>query len=110
MRRGSPRQGPRRWPQSGTRRRAGYTRWKRGGAHARQPLDEAAIMAAEVGEDIVALDEAVVRLAEHYAVAAALVNLRFFAGLTSEQAAEARGISPHTADRAGDFAGAFLLK
>jgi RNA polymerase sigma factor (TIGR02999 family) len=83
---------------------------KRGGARARQPLDEAALMAPQVGEDVVALDEALVRLAEHDAEAARLVNLRFFAGLTSEQAAEALGISPRSADRAWHYARAFLLK
>jgi RNA polymerase sigma factor (TIGR02999 family) len=83
---------------------------KRGGGQARQPLDEAEIVAPVPGEDVVALDEALKRLAEHDAEAARLVNLRFFAGLTSEQAAEALGISPRTADRAWSYARAFLLK
>src|SRR5262245_6769618 len=83
---------------------------KRGGAQARQPLDEAEIAAPVPGEDIVALNEALDRLAEHDAEAARLVNLRFFAGFTSGQAAEALGISPRTADRAWCYARAFLLK
>lgn len=82
---------------------------KHGGDRVREPLDEANVMAPEVGEDLVALDEALERLATRDAEAAELVKLRFFAGLTSAQAAEALGISPRTADRAWTFARVFLL-
>jgi DNA-directed RNA polymerase specialized sigma24 family protein len=75
----------------------------------RQPLDEAQVMAPEVGEDLVALDEALTQLAARDAEAAELVKLRFFAGLTSAQAAEALGISPRTADRVWTYARTFLL-
>jgi RNA polymerase sigma factor (TIGR02999 family) len=82
---------------------------KHGGDRVREPLDEASVMAPEVGEDLVALDEALERLATQDAEAAELVKLRFFAGLTSAQAAEALGISPRTADRAWTYARTFLL-
>jgi RNA polymerase sigma factor (TIGR02999 family) len=82
---------------------------KHGGGRVREPLDEANVMAPEVGEDLVALDEALERLATRDAEAAELVKLRFFAGLTSAQAAEALAISPRTADRAWTFARVFLL-
>ena len=82
---------------------------KHGGDRLREPLDEANVMAPEVGEDLVALDEALERLAGRDAEAAELVKLRFFTGFTSAQAAEALGISPRTADRAWTFARAFLL-
>jgi RNA polymerase sigma factor (TIGR02999 family) len=82
---------------------------KHGGGRAREPLDEAQCMAPEVGEDLVALDEALGLLAGRDAEAAELVKLRFFAGLTSAQAAEALSISPRTADRAWTFARVFLL-
>jgi RNA polymerase sigma factor (TIGR02999 family) len=82
---------------------------KHGGGRVREPLDEASVMAPEVGEDLVALDEALEQLAARDAEAAELVKLRFFAGLTSTQAAEALGISPRTADRAWTFARVFLL-
>jgi DNA-directed RNA polymerase specialized sigma24 family protein len=72
-------------------------------------LDEAAVMAPAVGEDLVALDEALERLAAQDAEAAQLVKLRFFAGLTSAQAAEALGVSSRTADRAWTYARTFLL-
>src|SRR6516165_4202861 len=82
---------------------------KHGGGRVRETLDEAQVMAPEVGEDLVALDEALEQLATRDAEAAKLVNLRFFAGLTSAQAAEALGISPRTADRAWTYARVFLL-
>ena len=82
---------------------------KHGGGRERETLDEAQVMAPEVGEDLVALDEALERLAAQDAEAAELVKLRFFAGLTSAQAAEALGISPRTADRAWTYARTFLL-
>jgi RNA polymerase sigma factor (TIGR02999 family) len=82
---------------------------KHGGGRLRESLDEAQVMAPEVGDDLVALDEALEQLAARDAEAAKLVKLRFFAGLTSAQAAEALGISPRTADRAWTYARAFLL-
>jgi RNA polymerase sigma factor (TIGR02999 family) len=82
---------------------------KHGGNRVRQSLDQASVMAPEVGKDLVALNEALEQLAARDAEAAELVKLRFFAGLTSVQAAEALGISPRTADRAWTFARTFLL-
>lgn len=82
---------------------------KHGGDRVRQPLEEASVMAPEMGEDLVALDEALERLAARDAEAAELVKLRFFAGLTSAEAAAALGISPRTADRAWTYARVFLL-
>jgi RNA polymerase sigma factor (TIGR02999 family) len=82
---------------------------KHGGGRVREPLDEARVMAPEVGEDLVALDEALTQLAARDAEAAELVKLRFFAGLTSAQAAEALGISSRTADRVWTYARTFLL-
>ena len=82
---------------------------KHGGDRVRQPLDEATVKAPEMGEDLVALDEALEQLEARDAEAAKLVKLRFFAGLTSAQAAETLGISPRTADRVWTYARAFLL-
>lgn len=82
---------------------------KHGGDRVREPLDEASVMAPKVGEDLVALDEALEHLAAHDAEAAQLVKLRFFAGLTSAQAAAALDISPRTADRVWTYARVFLL-
>jgi RNA polymerase sigma factor (TIGR02999 family) len=83
---------------------------KRGGGHTREELDEARLVAPEAGDDLLALDEALGRLAAEDPQAAQLVSLRFFAGLTSPQAAEALGISTRTAERIWHYARAFLLK
>jgi RNA polymerase sigma factor (TIGR02999 family) len=82
---------------------------KRGGDRVRQTLREASVMAPEVGEDLLALDEALEQLTARDAQAAEVVKLRFFAGLTSSQAAAALGVSPRTADRDWTYARAFLL-
>jgi RNA polymerase sigma factor (TIGR02999 family) len=83
---------------------------KRGAGRRRQPLDEARLVAPRAEDDILAVDEVLGRLAATDAEAAALVKLRFFGGLTSEQAAEALGVSPRTAARIWRYARAFLLK
>jgi RNA polymerase sigma factor (TIGR02999 family) len=83
---------------------------KRGAGRRRQPLDESCLFAPRADEDILAVDEALGRLAVTDAVAADLVKLRFFAGFSSERAAEALGVSPRTADRIWGYARAFLLK
>jgi RNA polymerase sigma factor (TIGR02999 family) len=83
---------------------------KRGAGRRRQPLDEACLVAPRAEEDILAVDEALGRLAATDAEAAALVKLRFFGGLSADQAAEALGVSPRTAARLWRYARAFLLK
>jgi RNA polymerase sigma factor (TIGR02999 family) len=83
-------------------------RLKRGGEHTRQELDESAIVAPEPREDLLALDDALTRLANTDATAAGLVELRYFAGLSIPAAAEILGIAPRTADRLWAFARAWL--
>src|SRR5262249_43440815 len=65
---------------------------KRGGGHA-LPICEAELVAAEAGPDMLVLDEALHSLELEDMKAAQLVHLRFFAGLTSHDAAQALGIS-----------------
>jgi RNA polymerase sigma factor (TIGR02999 family) len=79
---------------------------KRGGGRQRQPLDEVAAPGAD--EELLALDEALLKLAAADPLKARLVELRYFAGLTGEQAAAALGISPTTADRHWAYARAWL--
>jgi RNA polymerase sigma factor (TIGR02999 family) len=79
---------------------------KRGGGARREPLD--AVAAPEPDEELLALDEALVKLAARDPVKARLVELRYFGGLTGEQAAAALGVSPTTADRYWVFARAWL--
>ena len=83
---------------------------KRGGGRARQPVEEARLVAPKPVQDILGLDEALDRLAARDRQAAELVKLRYFAGLTSQQAAEALGVSSRTAERLWAYARAFLLK
>jgi RNA polymerase sigma factor (TIGR02999 family) len=72
---------------------------KRGGGRAREQLDEVQLAAPEPVEDLLALDEALEKLARKDAVKAELVKLRYFAGLTIEETAAALGIASATAKR-----------
>jgi RNA polymerase sigma factor (TIGR02999 family) len=84
-------------------------RLKRGGARQRIDLDNAYIPIEEPSEDLIALDEALVKLAAEDSVKAELVKLRYFAGLTIEQAAQMLGISRASADRYWSYARAWLF-
>jgi RNA polymerase sigma factor (TIGR02999 family) len=84
-------------------------RLKRGGGAAREALDEANLVAPTVPDNLVALDEALSQLAAVDPRAAELVNLRYFAGFTIPQAAEALGVAPRTADHLWAYARAWLL-
>jgi RNA polymerase sigma factor (TIGR02999 family) len=81
---------------------------KRGGGLARRDLDAVDVVIPEWPEDLVALDEALTRLAAADKVAAELVQLRFFAGLPLPEAARILGVSPRTADRLWAYARAWL--
>src|SRR5271163_4932552 len=77
---------------------------KAGGERARQDLDALEIALPEIPEDLLALDEALNKLAATDKKAADLVDLRFFAGLPLPEAAQLLGISPRTADRLWAYA------
>jgi RNA polymerase sigma factor (TIGR02999 family) len=79
---------------------------KRGRDWQRQPLESVA--ASEPDEELLALDEALHKLAATDPAKVQLVELRYFAGLTGEQAAAVLGISPTTADRHWAYARAWL--
>jgi RNA polymerase sigma-70 factor (ECF subfamily) len=83
---------------------------KRGGARPRVTLDEALIAGGERSIDLVALDEALERLAALDPEQARLVELRFFGGLTVEETAEAMDISPATVKRHWTVARAWLSR
>ena len=83
---------------------------KRGGHVDRTDLELDHIPAPEPDEELLALDEALDRLAAHDPQKAELVKLRYFAGLTADQAAAALGISPSTADRSWTYARAWLRR
>lgn len=81
-----------------------------GGGRTQQELNPEQIAAPERHEDLLALDAALCKLAERDPLKARLVELRYFAGLTGDQAAEVLGISPSTADRHWVFARAWLRR
>src|SRR5438105_6252480 len=81
---------------------------KHGGELVRQDLDALEVALPEVPEDLVALDEALTKLAVLDKTAADLVHLRFFAGLPLSEVAQLLGISPRTADRLWAYARAWL--
>ena len=83
---------------------------KRGGAQPRVTLDEALVAGGERSFDLVALDEALERLAKLDPDQARLVELRFFGGLTIEETAEAMDTSPATVKRHWTVARAWLAR
>jgi RNA polymerase sigma factor (TIGR02999 family) len=83
---------------------------KRGGDQARVALDEAGLAAAEDPEEVLAVDEALAGLVAADAQAAELVKLRYFAGLSIPEVAEALKISPRSADRLWAYARAWLRR
>jgi RNA polymerase sigma factor (TIGR02999 family) len=83
-------------------------RLKRGGRRSRVALDQVTSPAAATDDDLLELDDALDRLANEFPVAAELVKLRFFAGMTLGDAAEALGLPRRTADRHWAFARAWL--
>jgi len=85
-------------------------RMKRGGCRQKVDLDEEAVFVEGPSQDILALDEALTALAQAEPVIAELVKLRYFAGLTLEEAAELLGISRRTATRHWTFARAWLYR
>jgi RNA polymerase sigma factor (TIGR02999 family) len=83
---------------------------KSGGGACRHPLDGLEVAAPQRGPDLLALDEALAELERHDARVAELVKLRYFVGLTHQQAAEAMGIGRRTADGLWALARAWLFQ
>jgi RNA polymerase sigma factor (TIGR02999 family) len=79
-----------------------------GGNRLRVHLDDIELTGPTAEQDVLALEEALGELERHDHQAAALVKLRFFAGLSHTQAAEALGISRRAADRIWKIARAWL--
>jgi RNA polymerase sigma factor (TIGR02999 family) len=82
---------------------------KHGGDRDRVDLDDLAAPAAGRAAELLALDEALTALAREHPVKAELVKLRYFAGLTLDDAAACLGISPATAKRHWTLARAWLF-
>ncbi len=84
---------------------------KRGGDAVRFEFhEEIAVTGSDDSTSLLALDEALERLKQQDAPAAQLVLLRYFGGLTIDEAAASLGISPRTAKRNWSFARAWLQR
>jgi RNA polymerase sigma factor (TIGR02999 family) len=81
---------------------------KHGGGMVRRDLDDIQLAAPKLCDDLLALDDALNRLAAKDPVKADLVKLRHFAGLTIEEAAQALGIAMTTANRYWAYSRAWL--
>jgi len=85
-------------------------RQKRGGGAQQVSLNEAMVISQEQVEDLVALDEVLSALAEVDTRKAQVVEMRFFGGLTEEEAAAALGVSPETVRRDWRIARSWLRR
>jgi RNA polymerase sigma factor (TIGR02999 family) len=81
---------------------------KRGGGQVRRDIDAIDVVAPETPDEVLALDEALTRLAGTDPQAAELVRLRFFTGLPLPEVAQLLGVAPRTADRLWAYARAWL--
>jgi RNA polymerase sigma factor (TIGR02999 family) len=85
-------------------------RLKRGGAMTRVELDDEAVICEGRNPDLAALDEAISGLSQAHPEKARLVTLRFFGGLSIQEASHVMGISVATATRYWTFARAWLYR
>ncbi len=83
-------------------------RLKRGGGWKRVDFDHLAVVDDASDEDMIALDDALEALGRAHPTCAEVVKLRFFAGLTLEEAAAALGLARRSADRTWAYARAWL--
>jgi RNA polymerase sigma factor (TIGR02999 family) len=83
---------------------------KRGGGRIRVAIDDLQLAAPQPPADLEALDEALRKLAERHSQHAKLVELRYFAGMTLDEAAEVLGLSATTAKRFWAYARAWLYR
>jgi RNA polymerase sigma factor (TIGR02999 family) len=83
---------------------------RHGGGQQRVELTESKIIGGAPEDELLAVNEALDRLAAHDAAKAELVKLRYFVGLTLPQAAEALGVSEPTAKRYWAYARAWLYR
>ena len=85
-------------------------RQKRGGGWQRLDLDALAVADNASDDELIALDDALLRLAQENPACAKLVQLRFFTGMTLAEAATALGLARRSADRQWAYARAWLYE
>ena len=83
---------------------------KRGGDWVQKPIETIDVAAPESEVDLLALDDVLSRLESEYELAAMLVKLRYFSGLTITQAAKVLDLSKRSTERLWTFAKAWLLR
>jgi RNA polymerase sigma factor (TIGR02999 family) len=83
---------------------------RHGGNRQQVPLDEAELAVPALDYDLLAVDEALDRLAAADPAVAELVKLRYFVGMTIEEAAKVLGVSSRTANDYWTYAKAWLLR
>jgi RNA polymerase sigma factor (TIGR02999 family) len=84
---------------------------KRGGGGHKLSLDDALTLAAdEPSTDLLALDEVLEKLAKDHPEKAHVVELRFFGGMTTDEAATVLGVTTRTVERYWEFARAWLYR
>jgi RNA polymerase sigma factor (TIGR02999 family) len=81
---------------------------RRGGGLKRVELDESQLILDRPSNEILVVDEVLGQLAQEDPLAADIVKLRYFSGMTLPEAAEALGIAPRTADRLWAYARSWL--
>ena len=86
----------------------GHLRQKRGGEHKKVSFDDALAFSEQQSAELLAVDESLERLARLDGRQARIVELRFFGGLSVEEAAEVLGVSPKTVKRDWSVAKAWL--
>jgi len=85
-------------------------RVRHGGGLQRLSVEQLDLPGPEDDDVVLAVHEALDRLAEHDPVSADLIKLRFFAGLPNTEAARLLGLSERTAKRTWDYARAWLFR
>src|SRR6266850_4478257 len=83
---------------------------RHGGGQQRVDVDQLELAAARQDDELLAVHEALDKLAAAHPVEAQVVKLRYFVGMTNEEAAEALGVSPRTATQYWSHARAWLFE
>jgi len=83
---------------------------KRGSGITPEPLDEGAVIVAAPPDELLAVHEALDRLAAEDGPAAELVKLRYFVGMSMEEAASAMAMAPRSAERLWTYARSWLKR
>lgn len=87
-----------------------HSRAKRGGDAQRVPFEEAIVMSPERASELLALEEALIELEKVAPRRGRVVELRYFGGLSIEEAAEVLKVNPTTVSRDWRWAKAWLYK